>query len=128
MIALVVIGPRELPAALRSLGQIISRARSLAQDFRDGLDDIARETEVKNITNNMFGNLDVKSDDEWIEAVNAEKLDQKQMPIDSKDAKSAFSDRAAKPPIADLDNEVIDAADVAKSASAIEKKPKDDQS
>ena len=74
VIALVVIGPRELPAALRSLGKVISRARSLAQDFRDGLDDIARETEVKNITNNMIGDLDDKSDDEFDDDVTKENL------------------------------------------------------
>ncbi|MBT6313908.1 MAG: twin-arginine translocase subunit TatB [Alphaproteobacteria bacterium] len=128
VIALVVIGPRELPAALRSLGQIISRARSLAQDFRDGLDDIARETEVKNITNNMLGDLDDKSDDEWLEVVNAGKLEKTQTPIDSDEAKAVESDASAEPPINDLDEEAFDAADAAEVELAAEKKPKDAQS
>lgn len=128
VIALVVIGPRELPAALRSLGRIISRARSLAQDFRDGLDDIARETEAKNITNNMIGDFDDGADDEWMDAVNAGKLDKKQTPIDSDEAKAIERDLAAETPVKDADEAAFDAADAAEIELAAEPKPKDAQS
>ena len=128
VIALVVIGPRELPAALRSLGRIISRARSLAQDFRDGLDDIARETEAKNITNNMIGDFDDGADDEWMDAANAGKLDKKQTPIDSDEAKAIERDLAAETPVKDADEAAFDAADAAEIELAAEPKPKDAQS
>ena len=128
VIALVVIGPRELPAGLRSLGQIISRARSLAQDFRDGLDAIARETEVKNITNNMLGDLDDKSDDEWLEAVNAGKLEKTQTPNDGDEAKASEGEPMSKLAVNDLDEEAFDAADAEEVELAAEKKPKDAQS
>ncbi len=58
VVALVVIGPKELPAALRTAGRFAARARALAQDFRDGLDDIARESEIKDIHNKIGGDID----------------------------------------------------------------------
>lgn len=54
-LALIIIGPRELPGALRTLGRVVSKARAMANDFRDGLDDIARESELKDIGENMIG-------------------------------------------------------------------------
>ena len=82
----------------------------------------------KNITNNMLGDLDDKSDDEWLEVVNAGKLEKTQTPIDSDEAKAVESDASAEPPINDLDEEAFDAADAAEVELAAEKKPKDAQS
>ena len=46
LVALVVIGPKELPTVLRTLGQWIAKARSLAGEFRSHVDDMIRETGV----------------------------------------------------------------------------------
>lgn len=62
VVALVVIGPRELPVALRTAGRYVARARALANEFRDGLDDIARETELKDIEKKIGGDIS----DDWI--------------------------------------------------------------
>jgi Tat protein translocase TatB subunit len=45
LVALVVIGPRELPVALRALGQIVSRVRRIVEEFRDGVNDFVHEAE-----------------------------------------------------------------------------------
>lgn len=131
VIALVVIGPRELPTALRSLGRIISRARSMAQDFKDGLDDIARETEVKSIADNMIGDFD-DDDEEWMDAVNAKKLEKKQTPIDGEEAKQADAEASVESTeesaVSDADEAAMDAADADATASAEAPKPKDAQS
>lgn len=63
VVALVVIGPRELPGALRTAGRYAARARALAQDFRDGLDDIARETELKDLNKKILDDTD-----DWMNA------------------------------------------------------------
>ena len=58
VVALVVIGPNELPGALRTAGRYIARARALASDFRVGLDDIAQENDFKDIQRRISGDED----------------------------------------------------------------------
>ena len=45
IIALVVVGPRELPALLKSIGGFVRKIRMMGQEFRSGLDDLAAEVE-----------------------------------------------------------------------------------
>ncbi len=47
IVALVVIGPKDLPQALRIVGQWMARARLLAQEFQSHLDDMMREADVE---------------------------------------------------------------------------------
>ncbi len=46
LIALLVIGPKELPRLLRTVGQWVGKARGVARQFRSGFDDMVRETEL----------------------------------------------------------------------------------
>ena len=46
MIALIVIGPKDLPAALRTLGQILRAVRRMAREFQIQVDQFVRESEV----------------------------------------------------------------------------------
>lgn len=46
IVALVVIGPKDLPKALRVLGYWIGRARGVARQFRSGFDSMVREAEL----------------------------------------------------------------------------------
>ncbi|MGE0743606.1 MAG: Sec-independent protein translocase protein TatB [Rhodospirillales bacterium] len=46
VVALVVLGPKELPGAIRTVSMWTRRARELAREFQGGLDDIAREVEI----------------------------------------------------------------------------------
>lgn len=47
VIALVVIGPKDLPRALRFVGQWVGKARRMAGTFRTGIDAMMREAELK---------------------------------------------------------------------------------
>jgi len=49
IIALVVIGPKDLPATIRNVSGWVRKARSLAREFQGGLSDIARETELDQV-------------------------------------------------------------------------------
>lgn len=44
--ALIVIGPKDLPRALKTLTGAIRKVKGMARDFQGGLDDIVRETEL----------------------------------------------------------------------------------
>lgn len=47
VVALVVIGPKELPMVLKTVGGWLARARAMAREFQSGVDDILREAEVE---------------------------------------------------------------------------------
>ena len=46
VVALVVIGPKDLPFAFRTLGQWMAKARALAREFQTHIDDLMRESQV----------------------------------------------------------------------------------
>lgn len=49
LVALVVVGPKELPRVLRTLTLWARRARQMAREFQDGLEDLAREADIEDI-------------------------------------------------------------------------------
>ena len=49
VVAIIVIGPRDLPGVLRSVGRWVGKARSLSREFQRNLNDIARETEFDEV-------------------------------------------------------------------------------
>lgn len=46
-VALVVIGPKDLPKAMRVVGYWVGRARGVARQFRSGFDSMVREAELE---------------------------------------------------------------------------------
>lgn len=46
MVALIVIGPKDLPLAMRTAGKWIGQLRGMTQHFRGGIDAIIREAEI----------------------------------------------------------------------------------
>lgn len=46
LIALVVIGPKDLPQAMRTAAKWVRKARGLAREFQSGIDDMIREAEL----------------------------------------------------------------------------------
>lgn len=47
VVALVVIGPKDLPRVMRAIGNFVGRARGMARHFRSGLDTMMREAELE---------------------------------------------------------------------------------
>mgnify|MGYP001619333644 CR=1 FL=1 len=46
VVALVVIGPRELPQVLRTIGAWVGKARAMAREFHSGVSEMMRESEL----------------------------------------------------------------------------------
>lgn len=46
VIALVVVGPKDLPKLMRKIGQWMAKARSMADQFRSSFDEMARQSEL----------------------------------------------------------------------------------
>lgn len=49
VIAIVVIGPKELPRAVKTVAQLLRKARGMAREFQDGIDDLVREAELDDL-------------------------------------------------------------------------------
>ena len=47
IVALVVIGPKDLPKVMRTIGNFVARARGMATHFRSGVDNMIRESELQ---------------------------------------------------------------------------------
>jgi sec-independent protein translocase protein TatB len=47
VVALLVIGPKDLPRVMRTVGQWVGKARGVARQFRSGFDNIVREAELE---------------------------------------------------------------------------------
>lgn len=59
VMALIVVGPKELPGLLRTLGRYVGVIRRQAMEFRQQFDDVLRDTEIDQIRQDMAG---IKSD------------------------------------------------------------------
>lgn len=46
IIALIVVGPKDLPLMMRRIGQWVGQAKRMANEFRGAFDDIARQAEL----------------------------------------------------------------------------------
>ncbi|MAI92095.1 Sec-independent protein translocase protein TatB [Ponticaulis sp.] len=46
VVALIVVGPKDLPLMMRRLGQWVGQAKRMANEFRGAFDDIARQAEL----------------------------------------------------------------------------------
>jgi len=47
LVALLVIGPKDLPRAMRYVGNWVGKARGMARHFRSGLDEMVRQSELE---------------------------------------------------------------------------------
>ncbi|MEJ7934033.1 Sec-independent protein translocase protein TatB [Sphingobium sp. AN558] len=49
IVAVIVIGPKDLPRALYKVGQIVGKAQGMARHFRTGIDAMVREVEMEEL-------------------------------------------------------------------------------
>lgn len=53
ILALIVVGPKDLPRALRNVLGLVRKARMMARDFQDGIDDVVRESDLEDMKNQI---------------------------------------------------------------------------
>lgn len=61
VLAIIVVGPKDLPKAVGTITKWIRKARSMARDLQDGLDEVAREAELDDLKKELDrpGGLDL---------------------------------------------------------------------
>ncbi len=95
VVALFVIGPKELPRMLRTVGQFAGKIRSMAREFQDGIDEAVRETELDEVRKQFDSarRLDIKKSIE--DAVDPERQIGKSMDFSNIGSSGADSPEAA---------------------------------
>lgn len=58
ILGIIIIGPKELPGAIRTVSMFVRRARELARDFQSGLEEVARDAELDKLTEDIKGIAD----------------------------------------------------------------------
>ena len=63
MVALIVIGPKDLPRVARTVGKWTAKARGMAREFQRSLEDMAREADLQDIKAEVdkLSRVDVRS-------------------------------------------------------------------
>lgn len=80
LVAIIVVGPKDLPMLVRSISRWIFKARTLAQDFQGSLEIVAREAEIDGLKKDMVelvddAKKDVLPQDDDLQAVNIKRTD-----------------------------------------------------
>jgi len=79
VLAIIVIGPKDLPSAIRAISKGIRKARSMARDLQDGMDDVIREAELDDLKDKIDGDgLDIAK-----HIQDAADLDMEELDLDS---------------------------------------------
>ncbi|MGE5546358.1 MAG: Sec-independent protein translocase protein TatB [Solirubrobacterales bacterium] len=112
VVALIVIGPKDLPHVLRTAGQWMRKARELAGEFQRGVDDMVREAELSELKSQVEKAADTNALKRQVEAavdptgeiarsLEAPKLEQPSAPVAIEPppaAEPAGGPAAAEPP------------------------------
>lgn len=53
VIAIVVIGPKDLPKAMRTVAQMIGKVKAMMREFQSNIDDMIKETELEEVKNQI---------------------------------------------------------------------------
>ena len=80
LVAIIVVGPKDLPMLVRSISRWIFKARRLAQDFQGSLEIVAREAEIDGLKKDMVelvddAKKDVLPQGDDLQAVNIKRTD-----------------------------------------------------
>ena len=53
IVALIVVGPKDLPGLFRSIGQFVGKAKGMAREFSRAMDQAATDAGVKDVQNTI---------------------------------------------------------------------------
>jgi sec-independent protein translocase protein TatB len=65
VVALIVIGPKDLPAALRVAGYWVRKARTLSREFHSSVEQMMREVELHEVQNELRKATEINLDHEF---------------------------------------------------------------
>ncbi|MEK9753723.1 MAG: Sec-independent protein translocase protein TatB [Rhodospirillaceae bacterium] len=131
VLAIIVIGPKDLPRAIKTITHWVRKARMMARDLQDGLDEVVREAELDEIKKEANKIMDGTAVDPTRELV--DELDMSEFEKDwnktvgdlkdSTDPNAKKADAAAKPAQAEAKAPDTKAPDAKPQVAALEDDP-----
>ncbi len=118
IVALVVVGPKDLPRLMRILGQWMGKARRMADEFRKSFDDMARQSELDELRKEIE-NLRSERPLAGIES----DLHQSILPDDMKSKTATPIETEIAPPEIHVEPHVVDTADEPLTADGYKPSP-----
>jgi len=102
VVALIVVGPKDLPRMFRTVGEYVGKARGMARQFQSAMNDAARQTELQDVKKAMDGvrsatdplNAATKSARNYAKSMMTD-IDPSAKPVDPKPADPAQARRDA---------------------------------
>lgn len=61
VVAIIFVGPKDLPRMMRTIGRYVTKVRSMAREFQSSFEDMARETELEELRKEVTSLRDVAS-------------------------------------------------------------------
>ena len=93
-LALIVVGPKELPGLLRTVGQFVAKARGMAREFQSSMEEAAREADLDGVVKSVKSGNKLPFDNQIVDSMKEfEKSVKKE--INSADAEVRKEDNAA---------------------------------
>lgn len=97
VVALIVIGPKELPNAIRTVMGVVRKVRAAAREFQSGIDDLARESGLDNMKRDLEDNIEYYDPGEALKRISDSDKDMLGLEDDPLAAGNNILDPASKP-------------------------------
>ena len=68
-LALIVVGPKELPGLLRTVGQFVAKARGMAREFQSSMEDAAREADLDGVVKSVKSGNKLPFDNQIVDSM-----------------------------------------------------------
>lgn len=97
VVALIVIGPKELPNAIRTVMGVVRKVRAAAREFQSGIDDLARESGLDNMKRDLEDSIEYYDPGEALKRISDSEKDMLGLEDDPLAAGNSILDPAGKP-------------------------------
>ena len=118
MVALIVVGPKDLPVLLRKVGQFTAKMRGLAAEFRASFDEMARQSElddlrkeVEALRTGQFAAQHVPEVEGHLREIDSSIRSEPTLPLPSPSAAARLSDDVEAEPLLPFDGPAGDETD-----------------
>ncbi|KPF84411.1 hypothetical protein IP70_15285 [alpha proteobacterium AAP38] len=116
VVALIVIGPKDLPKALSTMGKWMARARAMAREFQNNVDDMVRQAELDELRQQVQKARDFNLTDELEKSIDPDGGVRKTLAVEDFTSPAQTAKTDDKPPAPKADASGEDVADMASAA------------
>ncbi|NVK18235.1 MAG: twin-arginine translocase subunit TatB [Methylocystaceae bacterium] len=72
VIAILVVGPKDLPKAMRSVAKMVGKVKAMMREFQSNIDDMIKETELEEVKNQISSARHMNLDNKISETIDSD--------------------------------------------------------